>query len=1142
MAVILLKQKIRNIASIVSADIDYEKDLVDFGTSDPSPLFLITGDTGAGKTAIIDALTLALYKTTPRVNGVVNRLRNSFNNSNGNVVNISDISQYTRIGISSTDECFSEVELIDRHGRNVVARLELGYTANGKYRRPVWSYSVGDNVYTKDADINEIIADSIGMTFEQYQHTSMLAQGKFDSFLTGGKDQRKLIMEQLTNTEKFTEFGEAITDRFKVYKKEKEAAAEKVGNYLVLLLSAEELAELQNLSCSISTEIANLNKVIGEDERKKTITERLVNAVNGKANAEATKRQLEEVAQSQQHIDNVRLVADWDSSLEARQALNGYDNAIREINTSSQALLNEEDSFNELDDDLLFRHNCKNSLASQLQDVCSWLDDNAAKAAVYANVGEISAKMDVHVRKSAAIAWNDNRLVQEESKTPQLKQALNYASVAQNVAKTEADRISAVISQLNVDKAALCPAEITNGLNDANAMIHSLESLKDDIVQRDELCKVIADKSANLARLDEELLILDGECRAAEEEYAKIKIEADNTNRVYGNVMLGKEKSLLQLREKLAFDNVDTCPLCGKHVDDWAVNLDHVLEPLMKQKRQQDKALDDADHKRKDAISRKSKTEGAIDGLKTDIAKMKSDYDALDGKIAENVRKTGIDNSKELMPQVVAAICAVNGLIAKLNEKSNKVQLLDTQIFDRNNKLAQAQTLLRNADKALSDADSALRFNLSEINRLTAEIAEGKKELDALVSEINALLAGFYGNWISDVPSVVARLKNDARDYEAYRSSYDRLRSQMKEISTAIDTISMTRNNIVRLCHSWNNHRPIARQHYSANVTSDWGNLYGRVYSHDNNIKKNVAARDNCNRLLSDYYIRSGNDEAALRVIVSKYAVIASLRQSINKLNNDIAMQQQLIVSAAQTINDCCILLAIADVSAMEPVDAINERLDANRSERDAKIGRLGEINQQIKSDSDNQSLYADAKSELQKKELLFEKWKRLNDTFGGNKLCLLVQSYIMKPLLASANIYLSKITDRYSLTFNNQNEQLSILVLDRYNQNQIRSATVLSGGERFMISLALSLALSALNRSDSNFNVLFIDEGFGTLDEKSLDSVMKTLEMLPYITGQSDRRVGIISHIEDLVGRIPTRIQVIKQGNGRSNVKISVQ
>ncbi len=112
-------------------------------------------------------------------------------------------------------------------------------------------------------------------------------------------------------------------------------------------------------------------------------------------------------------------------------------------------------------------------------------------------------------------------------------------------------------------------------------------------------------------------------------------------------------------------------------------------------------------------------------------------------------------------------------------------------------------------------------------------------------------------------------------------------------------------------------------------------------------------------------------------------------------------------------------------------------------------------------------------------------------------------------------------------------------MVRDRYNRNEVRSAAVLSGGERFMISLALSLALSSLNRPDMNVDILFIDEGFGTLDQASLDSVMKTLGRLSELTGQSNRRVGIISHREELLDTIPNKIKLHRTGEGRSAVEV---
>lgn len=89
------------------------------------------------------------------------------------------------------------------------------------------------------------------------------------------------------------------------------------------------------------------------------------------------------------------------------------------------------------------------------------------------------------------------------------------------------------------------------------------------------------------------------------------------------------------------------------------------------------------------------------------------------------------------------------------------------------------------------------------------------------------------------------------------------------------------------------------------------------------------------------------------------------------------------------------------------------------------------------------------------------------------------------------------------------------------------------------MVSLALSLALSTLHKGEMNVDILFIDEGFGTLDNGSLDAVMATLERLPEIAGQNGRRVGVISHREELEERIGVQIRVEKKGEGRSRVRI---
>lgn len=116
---------IRNIASIESADIDFENGLNDPQTGDASNIFLITGDTGSGKSVILDAISLALYKTTPRVEGTANVKSNQYTNAEGQEVRVNSIRQYTRLGISHTDDCFSELIFEGNDEKTYHARLDL---------------------------------------------------------------------------------------------------------------------------------------------------------------------------------------------------------------------------------------------------------------------------------------------------------------------------------------------------------------------------------------------------------------------------------------------------------------------------------------------------------------------------------------------------------------------------------------------------------------------------------------------------------------------------------------------------------------------------------------------------------------------------------------------------------------------------------------------------------------------------------------------------------------------------------------------------------------------------------------------------------------------------------------------------------
>lgn len=171
-----------------------------------------------------------------------------------------------------------------------------------------------------------------------------------------------------------------------------------------------------------------------------------------------------------------------------------------------------------------------------------------------------------------------------------------------------------------------------------------------------------------------------------------------------------------------------------------------------------------------------------------------------------------------------------------------------------------------------------------------------------------------------------------------------------------------------------------------------------------------------------------------------------------------------------------------------------------------------------------------------QKKELL--RWGRLNDLIGqadGKKFRIFAQGLTLQKLVQLANVQLEKLNGRYFIR-KRSNEDLELDIVDTYQANNVRSMNTLSGGESFLVSLALALGLSDLAGKNTRIESLFIDEGFGTLDDSSLDLAITTLENLQ-ATGKT---IGLISHVQALKERIGVQIQVHKKGNGFSQVEIT--
>ena len=218
-------------------------------------------------------------------------------------------------------------------------------------------------------------------------------------------------------------------------------------------------------------------------------------------------------------------------------------------------------------------------------------------------------------------------------------------------------------------------------------------------------------------------------------------------------------------------------------------------------------------------------------------------------------------------------------------------------------------------------------------------------------------------------------------------------------------------------------------------------------------------------------------------------------------------------------------------------LDELRSTITKNESLRDESLRNLGEISKTIQRDEEERKRKAKSEKEIMMLEKTYDQWSRMNKLIGsktGAVFSNFAQGITLQNLLVYANRRMQKLSDRYLITKPIDDGPLN--VVDVYQGNIIRSVTTLSGGESFLISLALALSLSDMASRNVRLECLFIDEGFGTLDLDTLDIAMRTLEKLQ---SESQKSVGVISHVESLKERINVQIQLVKNSHGYSKIEV---
>lgn len=219
--------------------------------------------------------------------------------------------------------------------------------------------------------------------------------------------------------------------------------------------------------------------------------------------------------------------------------------------------------------------------------------------------------------------------------------------------------------------------------------------------------------------------------------------------------------------------------------------------------------------------------------------------------------------------------------------------------------------------------------------------------------------------------------------------------------------------------------------------------------------------------------------------------------------------------------------------------EAASAQVEQARQQLQEANQRLGQLRAQLGADDQLRAQAAELELRVTQQTLAARRWQDLDEAIGsqdGKKFRLYAQGLTLDVLTAHANHHLAELAPRYRLQ-RVPGVDLELQVIDRDLGDEVRALTTLSGGETFLVSLALALGLASLSTKGTALESLFIDEGFGTLDPETLEVALSVLDGLQ----ASGRRVGLISHVPGLAERLGVQIRVLPRGAGRSTVRVAL-
>ena len=1108
------------------------------GALGESTIFSIVGPTGSGKSTLLDAICLALYNRAPRYprkKGDKNQNIEIFGEADANENNRLAPTDSRNILTRGKKEGYSKLTFLANNGSIYRAEWHVRFQRVRYENAKTSLYKItrnGEQLTEETADWNEL-PNIIGLDYDQFLRTVLIAQGSFANFLTAKENERYELLEKLIGCE------ETYTNIATEIKKAKDQAVDAYNQMAASveavkqnLLNDEELAQLQE-------EITRLEKAEKKlDSQLQAISKELQWY---EENDKQTKQIAIYQADMEQAANAIKDIQVQIIRLQLHDEVQPAVNLLQEVERQIQSIHEQEEEILKSEAAIKSKEvgiTKSEHTLSYLKEVVNKAQEQLEKAMpVIAEARALKTKMEAAMpnlkEKKEAL-----ELAQKENLTAQRDVEENARNIQKWEAETEKANLALKATQEEIAKQkqvlhkatqAAEQAWETEKSKTAGQNIEELQTQKSAAEKKlqdvQQAIKVVAhlDTATTEKQKNEERIQVLGKRNAEiDEALGKLSIEA-----LEKEALTLRNAYTLMVSEKWEIHRANLtegkpCPLCGStthpyHTDnrqfeEATTELSQLLkakEDLLKLQQKQEKDLSGERKQNDGEVQTLQKQQKKLSG---EIATYEEEWKALIAQYPKIPKAEA--ELKSLLPIYEDKAKEASSKLSLFNKIQKEIerltQLKDKAVKDEVAYESKASTILNNAQ----ESTSICATKLAEHKALTTNlISQEKNKKEAYEKALQA-----WNNTKKEMEEWQAQYQQILNGEEP-DAAEQRLTAAKDEATKAADDQNENINKLkAELANSKGSHQTMLSQNKTTKETlqTKEKELDLWIEEYNNQLAEKSIEPSLINRNTIREMLHSAEDWNAIRREKDEKEKAAASTTALYQ-NAEKAHQQHLEHQPAKSRDA---LLAIQqeyqERSQRNELIAANARMQ-NHQEAVKQLGDKAEALKLVTQEKDD--------------------WTAITDAIGadGKTLRKIAQCYTLSFLITHANQEIRKFNSRYELQ--QVKHSLGIRVIDHDRADDIRDTTSLSGGETFIVSLGLALGLSALSSRNISFENLFIDEGFGTLDPDTLATVIDSLAMLQSSQG---KKVGVISHTDTMSERITTQIRIIKNGSsGSSHIEI---